>query len=84
MVSIIKARSIKFTRLKEGDICTVERGPGMKQNSEYRNRWTGITCSDQYTPKSGISDQQENEISYSINGLRIFWISRAELVEGGL
>lgn len=54
----------------------------MKQNSESRNRWTGFTCSDQYTPKSDISHQQENEISYSINGLRIFWISRAELVGG--
>ena len=56
----------------------------MKQNSESRNRWTGFTRSDQYTPKSDISDQQENEISYSINGLRIFWISRAEQGEGVL
>lgn len=56
----------------------------MKQNSESRNRWTGFTCSDQYTSKSDISDQQENEISYSINDLRIFWISRTEQGEGVL
>ena len=62
----------------------------MKDKSKYaeekKNNISSfsIQCSDQYTPKSDISDQQENEISYSINGLRIFWISRAEQGEGVL
>lgn len=56
----------------------------MKQNIESRNKWIGFTCRDLVHTKMGTSNQQENKTIYLVNGLRTFWLSMAELVEGNL